>query len=95
MNIGDIVHVNLDDAFDVEHWRPLCEIKGVVMAFDNDGSALIRWTEECGLSLHWNINALVVIDAINESARQLIMSCRAQQTVTGTPFDPAMKLLQN
>ena len=79
MNIGDVVTVKLDDAFDKEYWRPLCAIKGVVMAFDSDDSALVRWTEKCGLSLHWHINALILIDAINDSARQIIISRRAQQ----------------
>jgi hypothetical protein len=81
MDVGDIVKVKLDGAFDIEYWRPLCEIKGVIMAIDPiDKSALVRWTEECGLSLHWHINALVLVDSLNDSARQLIVSCRAQPT---------------
>ena len=81
MDIGDVVRIDLETAADKDYWRPLCEIDGVVLERDDtDGALLISWTKECGLCLHWNPSALVLILEFSESARQIVSNLRARHT---------------
>ena len=61
MKIGDVVKVNVDLAADTEYWERYRDVTGIVLDYAEDDLVKVKWGEDCGLTLHWAMGALIVI----------------------------------
>lgn len=80
LRLWDVVTLRIEKCAVKSHWEPLCKIRGVIVDIPDADTARIIWTEDCGLSMHWQLDTLRVVRERNPHLDERIAELHAPAT---------------